>query len=61
MPLTFLTLVENRGTRMILADLIRVRVHLPATLMDTFLGHVGYLVNLDTTLAILLTKVDIIK
>ena len=39
--LTFLPLVEDGRTRVVLADLFRVRVHLTATLMDAFLGHVG--------------------
>lgn len=37
--LTFLPLVENRRTGVVLALLIRVRKLLSTTLMDTLLGH----------------------
>ena len=39
--LTFLPLVENRRTGVVLALLIRVRKLLSTTLMDTLLGHVA--------------------
>lgn len=38
--LTFLSFVEYRRARMVMAFLLRVTVHLPTRLVNTFLRHV---------------------